>query len=71
MTVTDRPRLEIAGASCRRGSLGQTCRLQSLREHTLLVDALRRRDAPQAQLIAEQHMTTTRLAVLDTLREQP
>jgi len=46
-------------------------RLQSLREHTMLVDALRRRDAEQALLIAERHVTTTRLAVLDALREQP
>lgn len=34
----------------------------------MLVDALRRRDA---QFIAEQHVPTTRQAVLDALREHP
>ncbi|MGH3842921.1 MAG: GntR family transcriptional regulator [Pseudonocardiaceae bacterium] len=44
-------------------------RQDSLHEHTVLVDALRRRDVAQAGIIVEQHMTATRFAVLDALRD--
>lgn len=44
-------------------------RQDSLHEHTLLVDALRRRDVQQAVLIVEQHVAATRLAVLDAIRD--
>jgi DNA-binding GntR family transcriptional regulator len=63
----------FAGALAKRArfyfsTVAPSRRLQSLREHTMLADALRRRDAQQAQFIAERHVTTTRQAVL---HEQP
>lgn len=65
----------FAGALARRArfyfsTVAPSRRLQSLHEHTMLLDALRRRDAQQAQVIAERHVSTTRLAVRDALREQ-
>jgi DNA-binding GntR family transcriptional regulator len=43
----------------------------SLREHTALVNALRRRDATEAARIARTHVDSTRADVLNALRDLP
>ncbi|HEV2088066.1 MAG TPA: GntR family transcriptional regulator [Cryptosporangiaceae bacterium] len=44
---------------------------ESLREHTALVDAVRRRDSAAAERIGCAHVTSTRVDVLDSLRGRP
>jgi DNA-binding GntR family transcriptional regulator len=44
---------------------------ESLRDHQAIVEALRRRDSPAAELLARTHVTVTRHAVLRTLPVPP